>query len=67
MRADPAFFRRRPRRLMDKKSEVVLMTGTVFPDCPACEEGVLVPFSFSEDVFEKWKCNRCGFVLQKKE
>ncbi len=40
---------------------------SIFPKCPVCEEGDLVPFSFGEDVFEKWKCTSCGYVLQKKE
>jgi len=40
----------------------------IFPDCPMCEDGVLVPFSFGEDVFEKWKCTNpdCKHVLEKK-
>lgn len=37
----------------------------IFPDCPQCEEGVMVPFSFGEDVFEKWKCIECKYVLDK--
>lgn len=41
---------------------------TIFPECPQsdCENGVLVPFSFGEDVFEKWKCTQCKYVLKKK-
>jgi len=37
-----------------------------FPNCPKCEKGVLVPFSFKEDVFEKWKCTECEFELRKR-
>jgi len=39
----------------------------IFPRCPRCEKGVLLPFSFKEDVFEKWKCTdlECGFILKK--
>jgi hypothetical protein len=39
----------------------------IFPKCPNCKEGYLLPFSFKEDVFEKWKCSNpnCGFVLRK--
>lgn len=39
----------------------------IFPDCPKskCEKGVLVPFSFGEDVFEKWKCTHCNYELEK--
>ena len=39
----------------------------IFPRCPECEEGYLVPFSFKEDVFEKWKCTKCSFELRKRE
>ena len=30
---------------------------SIFPKCPKCDLGVLLPFSFKEDVFEKWKCS----------
>jgi len=41
----------------------------IFPKCPRCGEGVLLPFSFKEDVFEKWKCSNpeCGYVVKKHE
>jgi len=39
----------------------------IFPPCPKCGEGYLVPFSFKEDVFEKWKCTKCGYVLEKRD
>ena len=40
----------------------------VFPKCPACGKGYLLPFSYKEDVFEKWKCSNpnCDFVVNKK-
>ncbi len=38
----------------------------IFPKCPKCDKGVLLPFSFKEDVFEKWQCTECEFVLEKK-
>jgi len=40
----------------------------IFPPCPKCEEGYLVPFSFKEDVFEKWKCTHedCGHKIEKR-
>lgn len=40
----------------------------LFPKCPKCEIGYLLPFSFKEDVFEKWKCSNpeCGYVVSKK-
>ena len=39
----------------------------IFPVCAKCHEGYLLPFSFKEDVYEKWKCSNteCGFVLKK--
>ena len=39
----------------------------MFPKCPKCKEGYLVPFSFKEDVFEKWKCTHCEFELRKRD
>jgi DNA-directed RNA polymerase subunit M/transcription elongation factor TFIIS len=36
----------------------------IFPKCTQCE-GSLVPFSFKEDVFEKWKCTKCGYTIRK--
>jgi hypothetical protein len=42
---------------------------SIFPKCPKCDKGVLVPFSFKNDVFEKWKCTNpdCDYVLHKRE
>ena len=40
---------------------------SIFPTCSKCEEGVLLPFSFKNDVFEKWKCSECGHTVHKKE
>jgi Zn ribbon nucleic-acid-binding protein len=39
----------------------------IFPPCPKCKEGYLVPFSFKEDVFEKWKCTKCGYEVTKRQ
>jgi len=41
----------------------------IFPKCPNCGAGYLLPFSFKEDVFEKWKCSDpgCGFVIKKRD
>ena len=41
----------------------------IFPKCPECGEGHLLPFSFKEDVFEKWKCSnpKCDFMVKKRE
>jgi len=38
----------------------------IFPACPKCEEGALVPFSFKDDVYEFWKCTHCGHKIEKK-
>jgi len=39
----------------------------MLPSCPKCDKGVLLPFSFKEDVFEKWKCSECGHEIRKRE
>jgi len=41
----------------------------IFPKCPECGKGFLLPFSFKEDVFEKWKCSNpeCGYTVKKRE
>jgi len=38
----------------------------IFPKCSKCGKGYLLPFSRGEDVFEKWKCSECGFVIEKR-
>ena len=38
----------------------------IFPKCPSCGKGYLLPFSRSEDVFEIWKCSECGHTIQKR-
>ncbi|MEK6914681.1 MAG: hypothetical protein AABW83_03455 [Nanoarchaeota archaeon] len=41
----------------------------LFPRCPECGNGHLLPFSFKEDVFEKWKCSnsKCDYTLRKRD
>ncbi|MBR9705501.1 hypothetical protein GOV14_00550 [Candidatus Pacearchaeota archaeon] len=39
----------------------------VFPPCPKCDKGYLLPFSYKEDVFEKWKCSECMYTIEKRE
>jgi len=41
----------------------------IFPKCPKCGNGYLLPFSFKEDVFEKWKCSNpeCDFIVRKRD
>ncbi len=39
----------------------------IFPKCPKCGKGYLLPFSYKEDVFEKWKCSECAHTIQKRE
>ena len=38
----------------------------IFPTCHECKKGALLPFSYKDDVFEKWKCTQCGFILEKR-
>jgi len=38
----------------------------IFPPCPKCDKGLLLPFSRAEDVFEKWKCSECGYTIEKR-
>lgn len=41
----------------------------IFPKCLRCEKGYLLPFSFKEDVFEKWKCSNpdCEHTIKKRD
>ncbi|MGK0209298.1 MAG: ribosomal protein S27AE [Patescibacteria group bacterium] len=39
----------------------------LLPRCPECDAGTLLPFSYKEDVFEKWKCSHCKHTIQKRE
>ncbi|MEK6872489.1 MAG: hypothetical protein AABW90_00575 [Nanoarchaeota archaeon] len=43
--------------------------GCIFPKCVKCEKGYMIPFSFREDVFDKWKCSNpnCNCIIQKRE
>ena len=36
---------------------------------PKCGKGYLLPFSYKEDVYEKWKCPNpeCDFIVKKRE
>ena len=38
----------------------------IFPKCPSCGKGYLLPFSRGEDVFEIWKCSECGHTVMKR-
>ena len=40
--------------------------NNIFPSCPKCDNGFLLPFSRGEDVFEKWKCSECGYTIEKR-
>ncbi|MDP7180196.1 MAG: hypothetical protein QF824_02925 [Candidatus Woesearchaeota archaeon] len=39
---------------------------TIFPVCPKCGKGHMLPFSFKEDTFEKWKCSDCLYTVEKR-
>jgi len=43
--------------------------NVIFPKCMKCEKGYLLPFSFKEDIFDKWKCSNpnCDFMVRKRE
>ena len=43
--------------------------GGIFVKCPKCGDGYLLPFSYKEDVFEKWKCSNpdCKYTISKKD
>ena len=41
-------------------------TKCMFPPCPKCDKGFLLPFSRAEDVFEKWKCSECQYTIEKR-
>jgi ribosomal protein S27AE len=38
----------------------------IFPKCSKCGKGYLLPFSYKEDVFEKWKCSECAYIIEKR-
>ena len=38
----------------------------IFPPCPRCKNGHMIPFSMGHDVFEVWKCSNCTHVVYKK-
>ena len=49
------------------EKEKCVCNNCIFPKCPQCNEGYLVPFSFKEDVFEKWKCTKCSHTIRKNQ
>ncbi len=51
----------------EEKKESNENKNCIFPKCPICGKGFLLPFSFKEDVFEKWQCTNpdCDFILRK--
>tara|TARA_Y100000310_G_scaffold29516_1_gene28019 strand:+ start:27757 stop:27933 length:177 start_codon:yes stop_codon:yes gene_type:complete len=42
-------------------------SACIFPRCSKCGKGWLLPFSYKEDVFEKWKCSECKHTIEKKD
>ncbi len=38
----------------------------IFPRCHECGKGYLLPFSYKEDVFEKWRCSVCQHTIEKR-
>lgn len=53
--------------LEEKEDDSCRCDCSILPKCPKCKIGYLLPFSFQEDVFEKWKCSNpeCNFVVRK--
>jgi len=53
--------------MSEEKNSCCSDSNCIFPKCPKCGNGYLLPFSFKEDVFEKWKCSNpeCDFILKK--
>jgi len=53
---------------MTEERESNKKSACIFPQCPKCGKGYLVPFSFKEDVFEKWKCTEldCRYEVGKR-
>jgi hypothetical protein len=46
--------------------ETTTNNACVFPECPQCGKGYLLPFSRGEDVFEKWRCSECQHTIEKR-
>lgn len=52
---------------MIKMTEEIEKNFSIFPKCPKCQTGDLLPFSFREDVFDQWKCSNpdCNYTIKK--
>ena len=51
---------------MPEEKEEQNNDACIFPKCHECKEGYSVPFSFKDNVFEKWKCTKCGHTIEKR-
>jgi len=51
---------------MEEQEKTKKDNKCIFPPCPKCGEGFLLPFSRGEDVFEKWKCSKCQYTIEKR-
>jgi hypothetical protein len=49
-----------------KGEEGEISMECIFPPCPKCEKGHMIPFSMGHDVFELWKCTNCTHIVYKK-
>ena len=57
------------RAVVQRKKMRVRLGGRmvdIFPPCPKCEKGYLIPFSRGQDIFELWKCTNCAYTLNKR-
>ena len=52
---------------VNKMAEDSCECSCIFPRCPSCGKGYLLPFSYKEDVFEKWRCSECGHTIEKRD
>lgn len=45
-----------------------MASNIIFPSCPKCGEGTLLPFSRGEDIFEIWRCSHadCLYTVYKR-
>ena len=56
----------RAKKMEKSKEGRIMDNNCIFPRCPKCKEGYLLPFSYKEDVFEKWKCSECKYTIEKR-
>ncbi|MFH1425604.1 MAG: hypothetical protein ABIG28_02655 [archaeon] len=48
------------------EEECACNDSCIFPKCPECGKGYLLPFSRGEDTFEWWRCSVCKHTIEKR-